>query len=87
MDAMPVFPVGDPADPKATTGPMVSQKQYDRVQSYIRKGIEQGAEVLVRGKGHPKGLEEGYHVKPTVFVNVKVDGSQGDPCHCRRFIM
>ena len=52
---------------------MVSQAQYDRVQSYIRKGIEEGAEVLVGGEGHPKGLEEGYFVKPTVFVNVTND--------------
>ena len=52
---------------------MVSQKQYDRVQSYIRKGIEEGAEVLVGGEGHPQGLEAGYFVKPTVFVNVKND--------------
>jgi aldehyde dehydrogenase (NAD+) len=49
---------------------MVSQKQYERVQSYIRKGIEEGAEVLVGGEGRPEGLESGYYVKPTVFVNV-----------------
>ena len=69
-DAMRAFPVGDPADPKTAVGPMVSQKQYERVQSYIRKGIEEGAEVLVGGEGHPEGLEAGYFVKPTVFVNV-----------------
>src|SRR6202011_3337492 len=65
IDAMPAFPVGDPADPKTAVGPMVSQKQYEQVQSYIRKGIEEGAEVLVGGEGHPKGLEGGYFVKPT----------------------
>jgi aldehyde dehydrogenase (NAD+) len=54
-------------------GPMVSQKQYERIESYIRKGIEQDAEVLVGGEGHPKGLEAGFFVKPTVFVNVKND--------------
>ena len=70
-DAMQAFTVGDPADPNVMVGPMVSQKQYDRVESYIRKGIEEGAEVLVGGEGHPKGLEAGYFVKPTVFVNVK----------------
>jgi aldehyde dehydrogenase (NAD+) len=70
IDAMAAFPVGDPADPKTAVGPMVSQKQYERVQSYIRKGIEEGAEVLVGGEGHPKGLEGGYFVKPTVFINV-----------------
>jgi aldehyde dehydrogenase (NAD+) len=72
-DEMRVFTVGDPADPNIMVGPMVSQKQYERVESYIRKGIEDGAEVLVGGEGHPKGLEAGYFVKPTVFVNVKND--------------
>src|SRR5689334_17373025 len=72
-DAMHAFTVGDPADPNVMVGPMVSQKQYERVESYIRKGIEEGAEVLVGGEGHPKGLEAGYYVKPTVFVNVKND--------------
>ena len=73
VEAMAGFPVGDPADPKTAVGPMVSQKQYEQVQSYIRKGIEEGAEVLVGGEGHPEGFEVGYFVKPTVFVNVKND--------------
>ena len=72
-DAMRTFTVGDPADPKIAVGPMVSRKQYDRVQSYIRKGIEEGADVLVGGEGHPEGLEAGYFVKPTVFFNVTND--------------
>jgi aldehyde dehydrogenase (NAD+) len=72
-DAMRAFTVGDPADPKTAIGPMVSQKQYERVESYIRKGIEEGAEVLVGGEGHPAGFEAGYFVKPTVFLNVKND--------------
>jgi len=72
-DAMRAFTVGDPADPNVMVGPMVSQKQYERVESYIRKGIEEGAEVLVGGEGHPKGLEAGYYVKPTVFANVTND--------------
>jgi len=71
QEAMRNFIVGDPADPKTTVGPMVSQKQYERVQSYIRKGIDEGAEVLAGGEGHPEGLDAGYFVKPTVFVNVK----------------
>ena len=71
--AMRAFTVGDPADPKTAIGPMVSQKQYERIQSYIRKGMEEGAEVLVGGEGHPEGFEAGYYVKPTVFVNVKND--------------
>jgi aldehyde dehydrogenase (NAD+) len=73
VETMRAFPVGDPADPKTAVGPMVTQKQYQRVQSYIRKGIDEGAEVLVGGEGHPEGLEAGYYVRPTVFVNVKND--------------
>jgi aldehyde dehydrogenase (NAD+) len=72
-NVMPLFTVGHPADPKTAIGPMISQKQYDRVQSYIRKGIEEGAEVLAGGEGHPVGFEAGYYVKPTVFVNVRND--------------
>jgi aldehyde dehydrogenase (NAD+) len=73
LKAMPAFRVGDPADPKTAIGPMVSQKQYDRVQSYIRKGIEEGAEVLAGGPGHPDGFEAGFFLKPTVFVDVRND--------------
>ena len=72
-EAMRAFTVGDPADPKTAVGPMVSQKQFERVQSYIRKGLEEGAEVLVGGAGRPDGFEAGHFVKPTVFVNVKND--------------
>jgi aldehyde dehydrogenase (NAD+) len=73
VGAMTAFPVGDPADPKTAIGPMVTQKQYERVQSYIHKGIAEGAEVLVGGEGRPRGLEAGHFVKPTVFVNVRND--------------
>jgi aldehyde dehydrogenase (NAD+) len=73
VEAMRAFTVGDPADPKTAVGPMVSKKQYERVQAYIRKGIDEGAEVLVGGTGHPDGLEHGNFVKPTVFVHVSND--------------
>jgi aldehyde dehydrogenase (NAD+) len=73
MNAIASFPVGDPADPNTAVGPMVSQKQYDQVQAFIRRGIEEGAEVLVGGEGRPQGFEAGYFVKPTVFFNVKND--------------
>jgi aldehyde dehydrogenase (NAD+) len=53
-------------------GPMVSQKQYQRVQAYIRRGVKEGATLVVGGEGHPDGLG-GYYVKPTVFANVTND--------------
>jgi len=65
--------VGRPEDADTAIGPMVSKTQYERVQGYINKGIEEGAEVLVGGPGHPEGLESGNFVKPTIFVNVTND--------------
>src|SRR5258706_12952932 len=65
--------VGDPGDTDVTIGPLASQKQYQQVQSYIRSGIEEGAELVIGGEGHPKGLERGNFVKPTVFANVRAD--------------
>lgn len=70
--AMCKIKVGAPRDPETTIGPMVSQKQYERVQRYIRLGIEAGATVIAGGEGHPDGLG-GYFVKPTVFANVTND--------------
>ena len=62
--------VGDPHDEKVTQGPLVTQKQFDRVQHYISVGIEEGAELVTGGLGKPAGLEAGYFVKPTVFAGV-----------------
>lgn len=63
--------VGNPADADTAVGPMVSKKQYERVQGYIKLGLEEGAELLIGGEGQPEGLEAGNFVKPTVFTNVK----------------
>lgn len=62
---------GNPRDPKTTIGAAVTARQYERVQDYIRTGIAEGAELLCGGEGRPEGLESGYFVKPTVFVNVR----------------
>ncbi|MBI1173094.1 aldehyde dehydrogenase family protein [bacterium] len=63
---------GDPRDPTTAIGPLVSQAQYDRVQRYIRLGIEEGAALLTGGEGHPEG-QAGYTVRPTVFADVTND--------------
>ncbi|MEX6688830.1 aldehyde dehydrogenase family protein [Danxiaibacter flavus] len=65
--------VGLPSDEKTDIGPLINQKQYDRIQHYIRSGIEEGAELLIGGEGKPEGFSEGYFVKPTVFANVTPD--------------
>jgi len=61
---------GDPSDPATTMGPLVNRRQFDRVQSYIRKGLDEGARLLTGGGGRPEGLELGYFAKPTIFADV-----------------
>ncbi|GAB3163326.1 aldehyde dehydrogenase family protein [Telluribacter humicola] len=62
--------VGNPQEEDTNIGPMVSQKQFQRVQDYILKGIAEGAEILIGGLEKPEGLEAGNFVKPTVFIHV-----------------
>ncbi len=62
--------VGAPDDEGAMLGPLVSQAQWDRVQSFIQQGIDEGAELVTGGTGKPEGRERGYFVQPTVFANV-----------------
>ncbi|MGO4665446.1 aldehyde dehydrogenase family protein [Bosea sp. 2RAB26] len=64
---------GAPRDPETAIGPMVSQRQWDRVQSYIRKGSEEGATLLIGGEGRPEGTKDGWFVRPTVFTDVRND--------------
>ncbi len=65
--------VGDPSEEGMHLGPLISQAQWDRVQDYIQKGIDEGAVVAAGGLGKPEGMETGYFVKPTVFANVTND--------------
>jgi acyl-CoA reductase-like NAD-dependent aldehyde dehydrogenase len=62
--------VGDPFAEETQLGPLVSNAQRERVRSYIRTGIEEGAKLLVGGAEAPAGLERGFFVKPTVFSRV-----------------
>ncbi|MEZ2391949.1 aldehyde dehydrogenase [bacterium RCC_150] len=61
--------VGDPLDPSTTIGPLVSSRQRERVEGYIRKGVEEGAR-LTTGGARPRGLERGYFLEPAVFADV-----------------
>ncbi|PLQ00540.1 aldehyde dehydrogenase family protein [Cupriavidus pauculus] len=71
--AMADVRAGDPRDAATTIGPMVSQKQWDRVQRYIGIGIDEGARVLAGGPGRPDGVQAGWLVRPTVFSDVTGD--------------
>ncbi|MFJ9034029.1 aldehyde dehydrogenase family protein [Streptomyces sp. NPDC102274] len=64
------YTVGDPADETTRIGPVASEAQRQRVDSYIRRGIADGATLVVGGPGRPEGFETGAYVKPTIFSDV-----------------
>ena len=67
------FEVGDPKKEGEHIGPVISEIQYNKIQTLIKKGIDEGAKLVAGGAGKPEGFEKGYFVKPTVFVDVKND--------------
>ena len=68
------FTVGDPLAETTKLGPLSSQAQLERVRSYIKKGLQEGAELLAGGAEAPEGVPRGgYYVKPTVFGKVTND--------------
>ena len=70
------FTVGDPLAETTRLGPLSSQAQLERVRGYIRKGLQEGAELLAGGAEPPEGVPPGgYYVKPTVFGRVRNDMS------------
>ena len=62
--------VGDPASSGATIGPVVSAAQWDKIQTLIHKGVDEGATLVAGGPGRPEGLAKGYYVRPTVLGRV-----------------
>jgi aldehyde dehydrogenase (NAD+) len=52
-------------------GPVVNKRQWDQIQGYIQKGIDEGARLVSGGLGLPEGMNKGFYVRPTVFADVK----------------
>ena len=65
--------VGDPSAESTRLGPVVSEIQFNKIQTLIQKGIDEGADLIAGGPARPEGLEEGYFVRPTIFANVSND--------------
>jgi aldehyde dehydrogenase (NAD+) len=64
------FKVDDPTKEGEHIGPVISETQYNKIQTLIQKGIDEGAKLVAGGPGKPEGINQGYFVKPTVFVDV-----------------
>ena len=62
--------VGDPLEMTTEVGPLVAERQQERVEKYIALGQEEGARVVAGGNGRPEGTEKGWYVRPTVFAGV-----------------
>jgi acyl-CoA reductase-like NAD-dependent aldehyde dehydrogenase len=68
------FTVGDPLAETTKLGPLSSQAQLERVRTYIKKGLAEGAELVAGGDEPPPGVPAGgYYVRPTVFGKVRND--------------
>lgn len=65
--------VAKPEKPGDHIGPVVSAKQFDRIQTLIKAGIDEGAHLLAGGPGKPDGLDTGFYVRPTIFADVSND--------------
>jgi aldehyde dehydrogenase (NAD+)/betaine-aldehyde dehydrogenase len=69
--AMSSIKVGPGMSPDTQLGPLISAEQRDRVERYVRSGIEQGAQVVVGGKRPGGDLAAGFFFEPTLFVGVQ----------------
>ncbi len=65
--------VGDPLDPRTSMGPIANRAQFERVQTMIQAGIDDGAKLVSGGLGRPNGLNHGYYTQPTIFSEVTPD--------------
>ena len=65
--------VGDPADPNTQIGPLVAQRQQERVRDYIESGKSEGARLVTGGSDMPDGLDAGWYVRPTLFSDAHND--------------
>ena len=52
-------------------GPVINKTQFEKIQSLIQSGIDEGATLVAGGAGRPSNFDKGYYVKPTVFTNVE----------------
>ena len=60
------FRIGDPLSEKTDMGPLISQRQLERVEEYIQSGIKQGAKLVYGGKRVGK---KSFFIEPSIFLD------------------
>ncbi len=74
VEAAAQIKIGDGLDESVQMGPVVTRRSLDRITGYIKKGVEEGAELLLDGRGvTAEGYPDGFFVGPTIFDRVKPD--------------
>ena len=63
------LPAGDPTDPGIICGPLISARQRDRVEGYLKLALEEGGQ-FVCGGGRPADQDRGFFVEPTLIVGL-----------------
>jgi acyl-CoA reductase-like NAD-dependent aldehyde dehydrogenase len=66
-EAAKAVTIGDTRDPSTTLGPLIRERQRERVEGYVASGLEQGAELVIGGK-RPDHMKKGFYFEPTVFI-------------------
>lgn len=65
---------GDGMNPRSEMGPVITAEAQQRIENYIQTGVDQGAKLLVDGRGlKVSGYEQGFFVGPTLFDQVTTD--------------
>ncbi len=63
--------LGDPTQPGPHLGPVSSRRQFDKIQTLIQSGLNEGARLVAGGVGRPVDFPVGFYVRPTIFADVK----------------
>jgi aldehyde dehydrogenase (NAD+) len=65
--------IGDVNDEATMLGPVMNERQFERVNLLIESAVREGAILATGGSGRPSSLTRGYFVRPTVFGSVTAD--------------
>lgn len=72
VKAVSSMKIGNPVDPSVMLGPLIREEHRQRVENYVKLGLDEGARIVTGGR-RPPSLDKGFFYEPTVFVDVRND--------------